>query len=66
MTEATLSDNAFKITDSVISVFAAAGGALSFVNPKRRAFSLVDLNISFPFGEFPRHNARLKCHNVKS
>ena len=52
------SHNSFNITDNVISVFAAVGGALSFVKPKRRAFSLLDLNISFPFGEFPGHNVK--------
>lgn len=31
------------------SIIAAAGGALSFVSPAERAFSLLDLSISYPF-----------------
>lgn len=31
------------------SAIAAAGGGLSFVQPKERAFSLLDLSISYPF-----------------
>ncbi|KAL2756147.1 hypothetical protein ACRALDRAFT_1081874 [Sodiomyces alcalophilus JCM 7366] len=35
----------------VLAAAAAAGGALSFIEPNKRPFSLVDPNISFPFTE---------------